>query len=126
MSVLLLSVVDTVLSGKHKAEELSKIKAKKRRRENKSKVRTPNTQRASCGIDVPTKLKEFDAEKQQESNAEDVKRLIKSIDECTKLLTGWRGLVEKQNRVAAERNVDVGHHLLWPLPMEKAFAKSER
>ena len=57
VSVLLLSVVNTVLSDKRKAEELSKIEAKKRRRENKGKVRTPNIQRASCGIVIATKLK---------------------------------------------------------------------
>ena len=47
VSVLLLSAVNTELSDKCKAEELSKIDAKKRRRENKGKVRTQNTQRAS-------------------------------------------------------------------------------
>ena len=59
-SVLSMVAVENVISNKRKADELSRLAAKRRRLTGQKLKRTPNTTRGDCGVIVGINLEQVD------------------------------------------------------------------
>ena len=127
VSILSLKAVNTVLSDKRKADEISKMEALHRQNSsNKKARRTPNTTRSDDGIIVRENLWQHDNHAAEENKQKDIKRLEKHLEATQTILTEWKSIVEKRQKTADIRKVPIDHPSLWLFCTQKAFTAGER
>ena len=117
-SVLSLMAVDNVLHDKRKADEISRIEAK-RRKLNGKKTRTPNTTRGSDGFTVATNLQVHDNTHDAGELAKRKKNIEKEISQHKGILTNWAALMTKKQAAATKAGVAVEDPSLWVLTPQK-------
>ena len=91
-SVLSMVSVENVFSDKRKADELSRLAAKKRRLTGQKLKITPNTTRGDCGVIVGINLEQVDKAQESNKSERQKKRLVYRIKKKTKIITEWNNL----------------------------------
>ena len=114
VSVLSLSAVNTVLSNKRKADEISRMEAKRKllQASNKKAKRTPNTTRSNNRVIVQENLRHHDVNAAVEDQEKQKKRLEKKIEAATAVLTEWEALEQKRRKTAELKQVSINNPLL--------------
>ena len=77
--VLSMVAVENVISNKRKADELSRLAAKRRRLTGQKLKRTPNMTRGDCGIIVGINLEQVDKAWESDKAEKQKKKLVDSI-----------------------------------------------
>ena len=125
-SVLSMVAVENVISNKRKADELSRLAAKRRRLTGQKLKRNPNTTRGDFRIIVGINLEQVD--KAQESNKAEKqkKKLVDSIKKKREILTKWNDLLRTKTAAAEAKGIPIADGSWWKIQTESANTKANR
>ena len=127
VSILSLSAVNTVLSDKRKADEISRMEANRRQQSSTKRAkRTPNTTRSDDGVIVRQNLQVHDDHAAEENCQKLRKKLEKQVEAAEMVLTDWDALKEKRRKTAEAKGLSVDDPSLWMFLTTKAFTAAER
>ena len=126
VSVLSLEAVNTVLSDKRKADQMSRIEALHRKQSSKKPKRTPNTTRSDDGVIIRENLWHHDSNAAEENQQKQMKKLEKQVEGAQGVLTEWETVLEKRRRTAEAKELPINDASLWTFLVPKSFTAAER
>ena len=126
-SLLTLRAVDGTLTDRRKNEELSELRAKRRKLNGERKKRNgvPTTTRGLDGLSAEQTMDKDNENRNQTQRRQRVKDIEKRLKTGDKLLTDFDDLLQRMTALAIAQNMSIGQRELWEFTSGK-FKTEER